>query len=79
MNSPSYEQAKQLAAVLLKIHTLPTSDQVQEAVKKATGIVEEPDSVDMGLLCRDMEALMNIWVPGWTDIQNTQKSFSILQ
>ena len=72
MNSPSYEQAKQLATVLLKKHALPTAAQVQEAVQKAAMIVEEPDSVDVGLLCRDIESLMNIWVPDGTSLQDSR-------
>lgn len=72
MNSPSYEQAKQLATVLLKKHPLPTSAQVQEAVQKAAMIVEEPDSIDVGLLCREIESLMNIWVPDGTSLQDSR-------
>ena len=74
MNSPSYEQAKQLATVLLKKHPLPTSAQVQEAVQKAAMIVEEPDSIDVGLLCREIESLINIWVPDGTYLQDSRKS-----
>ena len=71
MNSPSYEQAKQVATVLLKKHALPTADQVKDAVQKASMVVEEPDSVDLGLLCRDIESLMNIWVPDGTSLQDS--------
>ena len=71
MNSPSYEQAKQLATVFLKKYTLPTTEQVREAVHKVSGIVEDPESVDIGLLCREIESLMNIWVPDGTSLQDS--------
>ena len=71
MNSPSYEQAKQLATVFLKKYTLPTTEQVKEAVHKVSGIVEDPESVDIGLLCREIESLMNIWVPDGTSLQDS--------
>ena len=72
MNSPSYEQAKQLAGVYLKRHPLPTSEQVQEAVQRVVPLVEEPDGVDVGLLCREIESLMNIWVPDGTSLQDSR-------
>lgn len=72
MNSPSYEQAKQLAGVYLKRHPLPTSEQVQEAIQRVVPLVEEPDGVDVGLLCREIESLMNIWVPDATSLQDSR-------
>ena len=72
MNSPNYEQVKQVAVVLLKKHALPTSEQVQMAVQRAAMTLEEPDSVDLGLLCREIESLMNIWVPDGTSLEDSK-------
>ena len=66
----NYEEAKNLAKVLLRQFPQPTLPQVEDAVKRALVISADPNSVDADLLIRELEAQMNILVPNATELND---------
>ncbi len=58
-----YEQAKSLALVLLKSHSIPTLEQIEASVQRVLTIYDEPESIDTRMLVREIQSSVNCWIP----------------
>jgi len=70
MAPSAYDQAKQLALVLLKKHTLPTREHITSAVERALLISDDGEGVDKVQLIRDIQTMLDIWVPDGTELRD---------
>lgn len=69
----NYEQARSLALVLLKAHSIPTLQQIENSVQRALSISDNPERINQNMLIREIQSRLNYLVPANTD-QNIKHS-----
>jgi hypothetical protein len=71
MSQDGYDQAKSLAFVLLKKYSLPTLDQVEQAVERALTIADDRANIDEIMLVKDIQSQLNILIPDSTELTDS--------